>query len=306
MPRRKHRPPAAAATTHGSLLWLLLAGGLIPAHLAFYYYRSQGPALRIDPLAVVPADLSNGILCREMYAAEQLDVAELSSQLDRCGFVYIAPGLVDAAWLADAHTHIEERWSDAEFRRRFTRPVSAGARRVDIVPPFNASTMVAAFDPALFRLLQENLGRRSATAPPPRADADAARCAEWAAQDLCDTDPPYMMEKCTPIIQLPGGASVPDARSRRVAGQATCAVQAQDLCCDLASMPICGSNPRRIAAGRLHCDSPLSGCRDSGGRGQRAAADRRRSMLKRGGLGAKSGPALRRGCGRTQAGVFNA
>ena len=210
MPRRKHRPPAAAATTHGSRLWLLLAGGLIPAHLAFYYYRSQGPALRIDPLAVVPADLSNGILCREMYAAEQLDVAELSSQLDRCGFVYIAPGLVDAAWLADAHTHIEERWSDAEFRRRFTRPVSAGARRVDIVPPFNASTMVAAFDPALFRLLQENLGRRSATAPAPRADADAARCAEWAAQDLCDTDPPYMMEKCTPIIQPPGGASVPD------------------------------------------------------------------------------------------------
>ena len=92
---------------------------------------------------------------------------------------------------------------------------------MDIVPPaqlsaqpFNGTRMFSAFDPALFRLIQLNLGRRSLTAPPPRADFDPVLCDKWAALESapCDTDPPRMLNDC----------------------QTTCALQVQAACCDLA------------------------------------------------------------------------
>jgi hypothetical protein len=224
MPGKRH-PRAAAAGREAAAIpgkdWRLLAGcGLVLAAgaAAFHFCRHDADLVSDDtddPPSVVPADRSNGRICREMFEPP-IDAQQLSAQLDACGFVYIAPGLVDAAWLADAHALIQERWADADTARR---PVGAGGRRVDVVPPsqpaaqpFNGTRMFAAFDKALFHLLQENLGRRSGTAPPPRADFDPARCGEWAAQGLCDTDPPRMLERC----------------------QATCALEAQKACCDLA------------------------------------------------------------------------
>lgn len=172
--------------------------------------------------STVPAALSNGHHCRELFEASLLEaeVQLVSDQLNTCGFAYITPGLVDAGWRSEAHGFLEHQWADAAFRQQHTRRVPAGARRIDIVPgsavqgPFNGSTMAAAFDASLFRLLQHNLGSRSPAAAPPRADRHTAadECVAWARLGLCDTDPPRMLERCA----------------------TTCANEARALCCDLA------------------------------------------------------------------------
>jgi hypothetical protein len=120
-----------------------------------------------------------GVACRRIVsipAAQRgrltaVELAELTAQLEECGFVYFAPGsAVSAAWVEAAHQKVRKVWgafqAKPELAKKYATPIPAGGKRVDIVVPperpnepggaFN-DTMFAAFAPALFQLLDASL-----------------------------------------------------------------------------------------------------------------------------------------------------
>ena len=122
-----------------------------------------------------------GIACRRMVTipSEQqgwltpVEVQELNSQLEECGFLYFAPGsAVSEAWVEAAHRKVRRVWgafqAKPELAKRYATPIPAGGKRVDIVIPpeqpdepgggaFNDSMFHDGFAPALFQLLDAGL-----------------------------------------------------------------------------------------------------------------------------------------------------
>ena len=87
----------------------------------------------------------DGVQCRGQVVLSKTwlpndELRILRQQLDDCGFLYIAPSnTVDAEWLAEAHTRVQDVWINAtknhKFKQRYAEPVNAGGKRVDLVLP---------------------------------------------------------------------------------------------------------------------------------------------------------------------------